>query len=185
VAGPAAADAARVCRLLAGRGVASTAAYWNGRDESPRAVANASITVLDALAGSNVDCYLSLKAPALGYSAELAAEVAERARDAGRRVLFDSLGPEHADRTLELLEGLDVAELGVALPARWRRSVWDAERAIEHGWRVRVVKGQWADSVHDQKSWLGLLALVDALAGRRTSPWPRTTGRSLPRPFDA
>jgi proline dehydrogenase len=33
----------------------------------------------------------------------------------------------------------------VTLPARWRRSFADAERAISAGARIRVVKGQWDD----------------------------------------
>ena len=56
------------------------------------------------------------------------------------------MAPETVDDTFNLIgKARDIyAKLGCTLPGRWRRSLSDADRAIEMGLRVRVVKGQWA-----------------------------------------
>jgi proline dehydrogenase len=158
-----------MCRDLGARGIASTAGYWNAGGDSPRRVANASLELLDEVAGLDADWYLSLKAPALGFSVELAREILERARSAGRPLLFDSMAPGDADATFRLLERLDGDGLGCALPARWRRSRADAELAARRGWRVRIVKGQWRDPHADVDPRTGFLELADVLAGRAPS----------------
>jgi proline dehydrogenase len=75
-----------------------------------------------------------------------------------------------SDLTFELLARLEPTGLGCAIPGRWRRSLEDAEHAIELGVRVRVVKGQWPDPQQpDIDLRDGFLAVIDALAGRAAS----------------
>jgi len=57
------------------------------------------------------------------------------------------------------------APLGCTIPGRWRRSPRDAERAVQMGLRVRVVKGQWADPGAAVDPHSAFLDVIDALAG--------------------
>lgn len=169
VAGPELSDAVRACHRFARQGAASTLGYWNGDDDSPRLVADTYLAALDATAGECLDSYLSIKAPALGFDAGLIVEVMQRAQERNVGVHFDSLGPETADRTFELLanSAARFARLGCTLPAGWRRSVIDADLAAELGLNVRVVKGQWIDSTAPQTDLReGYLAVINRLAGR-------------------
>jgi proline dehydrogenase len=60
--------------------------------------------------------------------------------------------------------------LSCTIPGRWRRSLLDAERAIEMGLRIRLVKGEWPDSQRPEVDFReGCLRLVDRLAGRAHS----------------
>ncbi len=89
----------------------------------------------------------------------------------GRRLHFDSLAPETAERTQQMIDelladvpGLDV---GCTLPGRWRRSVEDAHWAARSDLFVRVVKGQWADPDDpDRDPQAGYLEVINQLAGR-------------------
>jgi proline dehydrogenase len=168
VAGPSLADAVRAARRLSTRRFASTVGFWNRGDESPREVLGQYLAAIEAVGREGIDCYLSIKAPALGLSRPLLIETVQAAAGAGVRVHLDSLGPETAERTLALLARLaDHHEMGYTLPGRWRRSLGDAERATALGLRVRVVKGQFAD--HERAEMdprNGVLAIVERLAGR-------------------
>jgi proline dehydrogenase len=76
---------------------------------------------------------------------------------------------ETAERTLALIAGAaqHQNELGITLPARWRRSLGDAEMAVELGLGVRVVKGRWPDlHMPDQDLRAAFLAIIEQLAGR-------------------
>ena len=80
---------------------------------------------------------------------------------------MNSHAPPESDVTFEWLGQLGPDGLGCAIPGRWRRSVTDAERAIELGVSVRVVKGQVARSPSARHGHAGrFLAVIDALAGR-------------------
>ena len=83
-------------------------------------------------------------------------KVAAKAETVERRLHFDSLAPEHADRTFAAIARLrsrhPKLSLSVSLPGRWERSVADADWAIRHGVAVRVVKGQWADPAAEYAS---------------------------------
>ena len=169
VAGPELADALRVCRALAGRGDAATICWWDGDGEPPRRVADAYLAALRGLAAGSLNCYLSIKAPSLGFSHELLGELVETARPSGVGLHFDSLAPEGADRTWALIREAAGrgASAGCTLPARWRRSLSDADHAVALGIRVRVVKGQWADpEAPDRDVRSNFLAVVESLAGR-------------------
>jgi proline dehydrogenase len=146
VAGPELADALRVVSHLD----AAALGYWDGGNEPAEQVAAA---YREAAAALPANAYLSVKAPSVGYDAALLAGL-------GVPLHLDALGPETQERVLALGEQLGA---GVTLPARWRRSLADAQRAIDAGLPVRIVKGQWEDPDGDASSYL---ELVDALAGR-------------------
>jgi proline dehydrogenase len=169
IAGPGLADALRVCHQLAGQGTACTIGYWNAAGEAPAGVLAQYRAGVDALATQPVNGYLSLKAPALDFEPELVGRVLEHAGRECVRVHFDSHGPETVEHTMELIEGLSAraAALGCTLPGRWRRSVRDADWAVQHGLHVRVVKGQWVDlEAPELDHRQGFLAVIDRLAGR-------------------
>jgi proline dehydrogenase len=169
VAGPELADALALCRRLWANGLASTVCFWNVKGELPRSVAGHCLEALRALRTPGVEGYLSVKAPALGFDAALHEELVEAARAQDVRLHFDSHGPEDADATLALIERCARAypKIGCTLPGRWRRSLRDADWAVERGLHVRVIKGQWDDSELPQlDARAGFQALVERLAGR-------------------
>jgi proline dehydrogenase len=150
-------------------GRASTVGFWNQGSEQPSQVVRTYIAAVDALSPTGLDTHLSIKAPAFGFDPGVLAELLERTASARIGVHFDSLSPESADRTLALIG--EVAsrqpEVGITLPARWRRSVDDASRAVELGLAVRVVKGRWSDpQAPPADAGAGFMALVERLAGR-------------------
>jgi proline dehydrogenase len=177
IAGPELTDAIRTCHRFSERKIASTISYWNGDGDTREKVADIYIAALNALLMDRLDCYLSIKAPAIGFDRGLLAEVIKASEKAGTGIHFDSLGPEDADRTFELI--IESARsspgsfpgsfpgIGCTLPGRWRRSLGDAPLAIDAGVKVRVVKGQWVDPEApgiDLRE--GFLAVIDQLAGK-------------------
>jgi proline dehydrogenase len=170
VAGPELSDAMGTCRLAAKHGFSSTIAFWNEDHLRPRQVADAHRYALDALGGDGPrhSC-LALKAPALGFDASLISEILEQASRGKVAVHFDSLGPEAADATFALIRdeiGNHPAP-GCTLPGRWRRSLEDAEVAVDLKLPARVVKGQWSDPERGESDPReGFLAVIDRLAGR-------------------
>ncbi|MEA2449101.1 MAG: hypothetical protein QOG63_1033 [Thermoleophilaceae bacterium] len=167
VAGPELDDALATGHRLAQRGYALTTCYWDGEGDEPKGVADAYARTGAALADSGLDAYLSVKAPALGYDKALAREALVPA-GATMRIHFDALGPDAQTPTLDLIAALrdELPDAGCTLPGRWTRSVADADRAVELGLAVRVVKGQWDDPAGDADPAAGFLAVIDALAGR-------------------
>lgn len=169
VAGPRLQDAIQVARSFAARGVpATTLCFWDAQDDVPRHVADMYRAAVQAIETERLDSYVSIKAPSLAFDAGLVMEIVKAARDAGGiRVHFDSLGPESADRTFGLIEQACAyhVPLGCTLPGRWWRSPRDAERAVQMGVRVRVVKGQWPDLGAGVDPHAGFLEVIDALAG--------------------
>ena len=167
IAGPESADAIRVSRLLAKRNLGSTICYWNDKADAPRTVADQYLKSLVAMAEENLDWELSVKAPALQDSENLIEEVAEQAEKARIRLHFDSHGPESVEATFDLIDAAGPNKSGCTLPGRWRRSLTDADRAIDLGLHVRVVKGEWPDQNHlstDPRD--GFLRVIDRLVGR-------------------
>jgi proline dehydrogenase len=165
VPGPLLADALAVRGDVHRRCLTTTLSYWDGSSDDPSAVERQAARAIEALAGEE-DAELSLKLPALGLDLARVERIAVAARAAGVRLHCDSHGPETQDATIELACACR-PPLGVTLPARWRRSAADAERAIAAGARVRVVKGQWAeDSTPEGDVRKQFLELVDHLAGR-------------------
>jgi proline dehydrogenase len=169
IAGPTFTDALRVCQALAQHGMATTVCPWDGEGEQPRQVADSYLAALEGLGRTALDCYLSIKAPSLGFSYDLLGELLEAARLNDACIHFDSLAPETAEQTWALIRqgAAHNTPVGCTLPARWHRSMSDVDRAVELGLRVRVVKGQWADpAAADLDMRKGFLAVVERLAGR-------------------
>jgi proline dehydrogenase len=169
IVGPDLSDAVRASRSLDARGFRSTIGFWNRVEDRPADIAARYLSAIDAIGTERIDGRLSVKAPPLQFSRDLFGGIVERARDRDVGIQFDSLWPESTDETFSLLSELvrTYANLGCTLPGRWRRSPEDADRAIELGLAVRIVKGQWPDSQGpeiDPRS--GFLAIVDRLAGR-------------------
>jgi proline dehydrogenase len=171
IAGDTLADAQRVRASLAVRELQATIGFWDADHDTAREVADQYLAGLEALAVDDQTTYLSMKLPALDFSAELLDEVAERARAKKRRIHLDALAPETVDRTRAAVDALlarmlDV-DIGCTLPGRWRRSPNDAHWASDQGLCVRVVKGEWPDPREPQRNpRAGFLEVIDALAGR-------------------
>jgi proline dehydrogenase len=169
VAGPDLTDAIRACHRFSEQGVGSTIGYWDGTGDTKEKVADTYVAALDALMMDRLDSYLSIKVPAIGFDRGLLAEVIKAGEKAGVGIHFDSLGPEDADRTFELIieSARSFPRIGCTIPGRWRRSISDASLAIDAGVRVRVVKGQWVDPDDPEVDMReGFLAVIDQLAGK-------------------
>jgi proline dehydrogenase len=169
VAGPGLDDAVAASRRLAADGIPFTLGYSAPPEERARAAADVHLGAFAALAGDGTDGYVSVKLSGLHFDPALFGELEAAAARSGRRMHLDALAPETVDQTWGLIEGAsDPAALGIALPGRWRRSVDDARRALDLGLVVRVVKGQWVDTVDaDVDPAAGFLAVIDALAGAK------------------
>jgi proline dehydrogenase len=168
-AGPSLQDAGNACERLAREGIASTMCYWDVYADHPLFVSQAYVGLLDAMSNGSPGCYLSIKAPALKFDFQLVKKVLEEARRLNAIVHFDAMAPDTVDRTFALIgEARGIyPKLGCTLPGRWQRSLHDADRAVELGLRIRVVKGEWAGINGDESDPReGFLKLVDRLAGR-------------------
>lgn len=171
IAGPALDDACRVRDALHSRGTPSTIGFWDKDGDEPRAVADEYLAGLDRLAETADDAYLSIKLPSLKFDGGLLRSIADRARSYGRRIHFDALATADAEPTRTLVTGLRKSHpdltIGFTLPGRWRRSLDDADWAVEQQLAVRVVKGQWADPEDAGRDLrTGYLEVIDRLAGR-------------------
>ena len=183
-AGPAIKDAQAACERLARNGIASTVCYWDVYADQPVSITQAYVDVLRATSAVASDCYLSIKAPALKFDMDLVKRVLAEARSLNAIVHFDAMGPETIDRTFSLIEQAHniYPSLGCTLPGRWKRSLKDAEKALELGLRVRVVKGEWAgigDDETDPRE--GFLNVVDTISGRAVHVAVATHNPSIAR----
>jgi proline dehydrogenase len=161
-------EAFAVTRRLATYGLAATISYIAKAGESPRAVADAHLAAFARLPDEPGDCQVSVKLSALHFDEDLLAELDAAAGRSSRTLHIDALAPGTVDLTLRLMDGRRKGERGTTLPGRWRRSVDDAAVARRLGLRVRVVKGQWADTGADGVDpAAGFLRVVDALCGHR------------------
>lgn len=160
-------EALVLARRYGDSGAACTLGYFQSPGETPDQVAARSQAILEALPALSPGAYLSLKAPALAYDAELIGVLAGAVQTQGGLLHFDSHEPHTQDATLacaEAVRGLGV-RVGVTLPGRWSRSLTDVGQACRLGLRVRVVKGEWADAAEpgrDRRA--GFQAVVEALA---------------------
>lgn len=184
VAGAEVPDAMRLCRQYAQRGITSAICPWDSPVDTPDQVCATYLTALQAIRDEGLDCYLSIKAPSLQYSLPRIASLVAVAESRGIRIHFDSLALESAHPSLLLLEEAVrlYGGIGYTLPSRWKRSLADAERVIELGVAVRVVKGQRSDPEGEQGNPnADFLALVDRLAGRAKLVAIATHDRELAR----
>ena len=171
VAGPDLADAMRACRSFARQSYSATVCFWDGAEDSPLETAGRYLATIDQVGEEKFDCYVSVKAPPLEFSTSLFGRIFDRARERGVGIHFDSLWHGSADPTFSLIRELlprhSHSSVGCTLPGRWRRSLSDAEQAVELDLGVRVVKGQWEDpDAPGIDPRAGFLAVVGRLAGR-------------------
>ncbi len=172
IVGPELKDGLKACRRQATRQCPTTLAYWNNVKESPELVAAAYLRALDALASEKLDSYLSIKAPFIGFNRTLFKEVLERSKMRSVPLHFDAQGHGEADDTFAMIDEAQThyPGIGCTLPGRWRRSLADADWAIQRALPVRVVKGQLPDPQTPEINLReGFLAVIDRLAGRARS----------------
>ncbi|MEJ1936389.1 hypothetical protein WDZ92_39855, partial [Nostoc sp. NIES-2111] len=140
-------DAIAVARRLEAQHLTTSLGFWDTPDYRPSDVRDIYIASIRTLSESGLDSYLSIKPPALRYSAALAEELAAESVKHDVRLHCDSHGPETADPSFRFLEALRAAEpalrLSITIPGRWPRSVDDADWGAAHGIGIRVVKGGW------------------------------------------
>lgn len=169
IAGDDVQDAVRVANALQRDAFATTLGYWDGPGDDPRQIANAYLAVIESC-GELEHSYASIKLSAIGCG-PLLDEVAAAAIWSGVRLHFDAMSPETADETRRavdsLARGLPALCLSYTLPARWTRSIDDAEWVNQSRLPVRVVKGQWADPASPNRDpRQGFLEVIDRLAGQ-------------------
>jgi proline dehydrogenase len=168
IAGPELRDALTMARALNAQGRGSTIAFWDEEGAAAADVLNACLESAAALGGETLDCYLSVKAWSVQYSAEAFLRVIDHCKTNNTRLHFDSHELDSAAPTRALVEGLlpRYSNLSFTLPGRWARSVEDAEWAMDRGVAVRVVKGQWADpAMPERDPHQGFLEVIGQLAG--------------------
>ena len=167
--GPGARAAARRCRALNRRGLAATLGYFQARDSRPDEIVAANRAAVRLLANRGGDVHLAVKAPPLSFDPARLRAVAEAADGAGLALMIDANAERDAERTLAAASALlgDFPRTGLALPARWRRSVADASRFRDGPARIRLVKGEWPDPQGAEGDVeASYLRLVERLAGR-------------------
>jgi proline dehydrogenase len=111
------------------------------------------IIILDRIQSDGVEANISVKLTALGLdiSTKLCrdnlAQVLERARQYGIFVRVDMEGSDYTERTLDMVIELhhEYPNVGTVLQAMLYRTPQDAERLIEAGVRVRLVKGAYLE----------------------------------------
>ena len=145
IAGDSLDDAADLAIRAGQQNLRCTLCYWNDGSEDSEIVSGEYAKILNLFGESRIDGALAVKLPALQEREDQVDKIVTLARKVGAPVIFDAHAPEQADTTFKFLEHHGKERLGLAIPGRWQRSVKDADRAIELGVRVRVVKGEWAD----------------------------------------
>lgn len=168
-AGPELADAVDVCQRLSRQDLSATIGYWPDHDAAPKDVADAYLAGIARVAVQGLNSTISVKPMVMNFDRDLIAEITDRAASAGVGIHHDSRGIEFADPTFDLLAAFagHKASIGCTLPGAWQRSPSDADRAVELGLNVRVVKGMWRDPEHPGINFReGYLAVIDRLCGR-------------------
>jgi len=182
VAGDELDDALRIASSAVEHGYGVTICYWQGADETPESVASHYKNTIRRLAAEQIDSRLAVKVPALWERYDLIGEVLAAAREKNIAVDFDSHTVDRADENFKAAQTFGSEQLGCVIPGRWRRSLEDADRAVDLGLRVRVVKGSFADPenpIIDQRE--GYLKIIDRLAGRCRKVGVATHDRQLAR----
>lgn len=167
VAGEKLGDAAELAMRAARQNLRCTLCYWNDGSEDPDIVASEYVSILNFLSDNCIEGALAAKLPALRENEEQVDRFVSLARKVGVPVIFDAHAPHQSDATFRFLELHGKDRLGLAIPGRWHRSVTDADRAVELGVRVRVVKGEWPDPEEPGMDLReGYLRVIRRLSGR-------------------
>lgn len=164
-------QALTVADHLATRNIDACLGHWDTGLESLSEVGAIYSKAIAALSSARSGTYLSLKPPAMRFDTGLAADLGAMAKLKDVHLHCDSHGIDSCDGTKAVVQTLCSTlgheKVGTTLPARWSRSLADADWVIETGIGVRVVKGQWPerpDDAHELNS--AFLDLIDKLAGR-------------------
>ncbi|HED11369.1 MAG TPA: hypothetical protein ENJ10_11825 [Caldithrix abyssi] len=162
-------DAIQACQKIMPLGYAATICPWNNNGDDFSLVADAYVLAARQIIRHNLDCYLSIKTPAIGFDPTLMDKIIKAAREGGLRIHFDAQSPETAEDNLSLFEATynKYENISYTLPARWQRSLEDAGRLIGMQVPVRIVKGEWEDPLEpDKDPFGGFLDIVRVLAGK-------------------
>jgi proline dehydrogenase len=154
VAGEELSDAIAVVRQINRRGMTATLDHLGENVSSPSEAAAAAddyCRALEAIAQSGVNSNVSVKLTHMGL--DLGEDVAYRntlrivEAAAGTFVRIDMESSEYVDRTLAVFRRLfdEHKNVGVVLQSALYRSEADAERLVELGARVRLVKGAYLE----------------------------------------
>ena len=167
IAGPAVDNALAVGTRFLESGWQCSLGPWNAISDSPRSVFEQYAEAIRRMPGWGM--YLSIKMPALDFEICLLNELLSMAEAKGVVVHFDSLALETAGRTFQTYRVLSASfpGLGYTLPARWRRSIADAEYLKSVDCRVRIVKGQWEEPGNVDNVRESYLRLVNILSGAK------------------
>ena len=166
-AGTALEDALRLAEEAGARGYPVTLCYWNAPDDPADTVAAQYDAVIEAIARTGLDAHMAIKVPPLAQKPAVIPEVFAKAREHGVAIDIDAHAPHEADMDYETAAAAGPEGLGIAIPGRWANSPDLADRAVDLGLRVRVVKGQWDDpEAPDIDMREGFLGVIDRLAGR-------------------
>jgi len=182
LAGPDVSDAVRIGNEAKLRGWSLTFGAWTRPVDTPRATLTSFLAALEAIRTNSLDCYLSIKAERLNYDFGLLTELLDCGANVKTRIHFDAMDPASPDPTFALLERAlgTHKNLGCTLPSRWRRSLDDAQRVIDFGIPVRIVKGQWADPsgpVPDLRA--NFIKIISRLSGKAAHVAVATHDRPL------
>ncbi len=169
VAGPLPEDALRICKYIASKNYSVTLSAWTNEKDDASDAAEKYIQAIEGIISNNLDAYLSIKPPAIGFKIALFEKIAGKAVSKNIRIHFDSLTPRLSDATLEFLkEAIKIyPNIGYTIPSRWDRSLSDVKELISLGIpAVRIVKGQWLDPVNSKiNAGRNFLSIVERLAG--------------------
>src|SRR5438445_1307459 len=103
-AGPTIKDARAACERFASERIASTVCYWNNDFDPPLFVAGSYLRLIDIIRGLPSESYLSVKAPAFGFTLDLLKKILEAARRINTTVHFDAMAPDSVDKTFILID---------------------------------------------------------------------------------
>lgn len=159
VAGTTVADAVRRVAASAARGHRGSAEYM-GESVHDEAVAMAETEVflelVRALDGAGLDSSISFDLSHIGASVDPelgyrnAVRLGQAARASGRELMISMENIERADAIyatyMRLHDEAGLANVGITVPARRRRSVQDLPRLLRYPGRIRLVKGAFHDS---------------------------------------
>ncbi|RZV44253.1 MAG: proline dehydrogenase, partial [Acidimicrobiales bacterium] len=160
-------DALNIATDIHSNGHGVTICYWHSLEETADQVESQYADAVKKCHDAGLDFHLAVKVPAFDKDLTQVTKIVENVRKHGGSVDFDAHAPEQADDVLTVAKSLGGEALGLAIPGRWHRSIEDADRAIELGLRIRVVKGGWPDPDEPNMDLrAGYLNVVDAIAGR-------------------
>lgn len=173
VAGTELEDALTVCKWAISNGYHYILSPWKNGDitnlteEEKSTNADSFIAAMMSIKKRQGQGYLSLKLDAIDYDYGLFSDLLEISKSAGIKIHIDSLAPDTCEMNFTFLERSadDHEYLGCTLPSRWQRSLEDAERAIDLGLAVRLVKGQWEDPYGPVNHRENYVKIAEKLAG--------------------